>query len=491
MIAKVPIQHRCDWCNRDSLQDLLGDALPAEERDRWEEHLSSCRLCRTELEMLASPPECWTETREAIASGMTAIQCDPPPAQTEETTHRMLLAWLEPIAADQPSNATCQDQGVGTPSKWLGKIGNYFVHRVLGYGGMGVVLECFDPVLGRIVAIKAMHPHLAAIGTARQRFIREARAAAAIVHPNVVPIHGVDAEHQPPFLIMQRVQGETLQSRVERDGPLSVEVALRVAYQIAGGLAAAHAQGLAHRDVKPANILLESGTERAMLTDFGVARALDDATVTASGSIAGTPEYMSPEQARGESIDARSDQFSFGSVLYFMLTGRTPFRGDGSMAILRRVQAAKARTMLDIDPRLPVWTQGLIDRLHSRRPENRFRDAGELASWLRQCLAHCHDPRRHRLPRGLVGNVLRQTLVTKSMVAWTVLSVASIPAALWLSPPRQINQQVTDPAAVEHQAQGDLITPSEWSQQWDPWGSHVESIREQLNRLGLEESDSW
>ncbi|MEO1525982.1 MAG: serine/threonine-protein kinase, partial [Planctomycetota bacterium] len=172
----------------------------------------------------------------------------------------------------------------------LGRFGRYEIEQVLGRGGMGVVFRAFDPQLHRVVAIKVLAPHLAHNGAARQRFSREARAAAAVVHPHVVPIHNVDSDDKLPHLVMQYVPGESLQTRVERTGPLDVETALRIAQQIADGLAAAHSQGLVHRDVKPANILLEEQTDRVMLTDFGLARAVDDASLTNTGLVTGTPD---------------------------------------------------------------------------------------------------------------------------------------------------------------------------------------------------------
>ncbi|HJZ55979.1 MAG TPA: serine/threonine-protein kinase, partial [Gemmataceae bacterium] len=210
----------------------------------------------------------------------------------------------------------------------LGRIGHYEVQEVIGRGGMGVVLKAFDPRLHRVVAIKVMAAEVAA---ARRRFSREARAAAAVVHDNVVTIHAVEEDHRPPYLVMQYGDGASLQEKLDRAGPLGLREVLRI------GMQAAHAQGLVHRDVKPANILLEDSVERVRITDFGLARAVDDATLTASGMIAGTPQYMSPEQARGDTVDQRSDLFSLGSVLYAMLTGRPPFRAGTSMAVLKRI----------------------------------------------------------------------------------------------------------------------------------------------------------
>ena len=182
----------------------------------------------------------------------------------------------------------------------LGRLGDYEIVEVIGRGGMGIVLKGHQRELNRYVAVKVLAPHLALSAAARKRFAREAQAAAAVVHPHVMAIHAVAATAKLPYLVMPFVAIESLQQRLDRNGPLDVKDVLRIGLQAASGLAAAHAQGLVHRDVKPANILLETSVERVMLIDFGLAHAVDDATLTRTGIIAGTPQYMSPEQANGE-----------------------------------------------------------------------------------------------------------------------------------------------------------------------------------------------
>ncbi|HEY1067914.1 MAG TPA: serine/threonine-protein kinase, partial [Pirellulales bacterium] len=218
----------------------------------------------------------------------------------------------------------------------LGRLGHYEVDAVLGRGGCGVVLKAFDEKLHRTVAIKVIAPELAGSSPARKRFLREARAAAAVRHENVVTVYAV--EEQPiAYQVMEFINGRTLQQRLDQTGPIEAVEALNLAVQLGQGLAAAHAQGLIHRDIKPANILQEHGGERVKVTDFGLARTADDASVTQSGVIAGTPLYMSPEQAAGTAIDARSDLFSLGSVLYALYCGHPPFRAATTLAVLARV----------------------------------------------------------------------------------------------------------------------------------------------------------
>jgi hypothetical protein len=270
----------------------------------------------------------------------------------------------------------------------LGRLGHYEVLEVIGRGGMGIVLRAFDEKLLRVVAIKVMAPELATTSPPRKRFLREARSAAAVRHEHVVDIHAV--EEQPiPYLVMEYVCGETLQQKHERVGPLEVPEVLRLGQQIARGLAAAHERGLIHRDIKPSNILLEKGVEeRVKITDFGLARAVADASLTQSGVIAGTPMYMAPEQTVGDSIDHRADLFSLGSVLYTMCSGRPPFRATTSMATLKRVAEDTPRPIREIIPEVPEWLCHIIAKLHAKRPEDRFQSAMEVADLLGRCLTN-------------------------------------------------------------------------------------------------------
>jgi serine/threonine protein kinase len=278
----------------------------------------------------------------------------------------------------------------------LGRLDHYEILGVLGQGGMGVVLKAHDEALNRVVAIKVLAPRLAVSPVARKRFIREARAVAAVTHDNVVAVHAV--VEQSPYLVMQYIAGLSLQQCLEAGGPLPVETVVRVGAEIAAGLAAAHAQGLVHRDIKPSNVLLEPGTERVKITDFGLARAVDDEAVTQSGAIMGTPLYMSPEQARGDLLDARSDLFSLGSVLYALCSGASPFRASGMMAVLRRVIEDDPRPLVEVNPTIPLWLSRIVHRLLAKDPDNRYQSADNVARLLTGHLAHLRDPARHALP---------------------------------------------------------------------------------------------
>ncbi|MFO0807642.1 MAG: protein kinase [Gemmataceae bacterium] len=267
----------------------------------------------------------------------------------------------------------------------LGRIGHYEVLEVLGRGGFGIVFRAFDDVLQRVVAVKVLAPQVAATSPARKRFLREARSSAQVRHENVVQTYAV--EEQPlPYLVMEYIPGDTLQQRLNRTGPLDVAEILRIGRQVAEGLAAAHAEGLIHRDIKPANVLIEGGpAQRVKLTDFGLARAADDASISQSGVLAGTPMYMAPEQAKGEALDHRADLFSLGSVLYVMCSGRPPFRASGAMAVLKRVCEDNPRPIQEIIPEVPVWLCRIVEKLHAKDPAERFQSARAVADVLADC----------------------------------------------------------------------------------------------------------
>jgi hypothetical protein len=274
-------------------------------------------------------------------------------------------------------------QPPGRPDS-LGRIGHYEVIQVLGKGGFGIVLRAFDEVLHRVVALKVLAPAIAVTSPARRRFLREARASAQVRHEHVVHVYAV--EEQPlPYLVMEFIPGETLQQRSDRIGPLDTPEIVQISRQIAEGLAAAHAHDVVHRDIKPANILLETGNGRLKITDFGLARAADDASLTQSGVVSGTPMYMAPEQARGESIDHRADLFSLGSVIYVMASGRPPFRASTTFGVLKRVAEDQPRPIREVIPEVPEWLCAIVAKLQAKDPAARFQTAREVADLLADC----------------------------------------------------------------------------------------------------------
>lgn len=370
-------------CEPGLVEPFLQEKLSDDEQRAFESHLDGCSECRDRLEAAAASDEIWTGVRESL-SDVPFEFVEEPERETGGAafSHIAVLKLLAPIDND----------------RMLGRLGTYEIAGVVGSGGMGVVLKAFDATLNRFVAIKVLAPHLGCSGAARQRFAREAQAAAAVVHDNVIEIHGVADADGLPYLVMPYVPGPSLQRRIDDHGPLAVVEILRIGMQAASGLAAAHAQGLVHRDVKPANILLADGIERMKLTDFGLARAADDASLTMTGIIAGTPQYMSPEQARGASIDQRSDLFSLGSVLYAMCTGREPFRAETSYGVLRRITDDDPQPIQEINSEIPDWLCRIVARLMSKAAGDRFESAQEVALLLKDCLAHVQQPEIVVLP---------------------------------------------------------------------------------------------
>ncbi len=378
-------------CDDGSLRLLLaGDETSAEYR-QVASHVETCPACQSRLTELAADASWWAEAQSLLDDDLD-LRWEP------DTSDPSL--FQADASHGQLSDDDAVRQWIGPPRhpELLGRLGRYDVERVIGSGGMGIVVKAHDSELNRPVAIKLLAAHLAHLGAARERFAREGRAAAAVVHEHVVAIYNVESDDATPFLVMQYVPGRSLQARVDDDGPLDTGAILRIGMQAAAGLAAAHHQGLVHRDVKPSNILLEDSVERAVLTDFGLARTLDDATLTQIGILAGTPHYMSPEQALGRQIDHRSDLFSLGAVLYFMATGHPPFRAAGPLAVLHRICQDRHRPVWQSDPTIPDELSDLIDRLLEKKPAKRPATAAAVQEQLASLLSRwqSHGLRRHR-----------------------------------------------------------------------------------------------
>ncbi|MEM9656986.1 MAG: serine/threonine-protein kinase, partial [Planctomycetota bacterium] len=328
------------------------------------------------------------------------------------------------------------DHVLDAPShpEMLGRIGDYDVEREIGRGGMGVVFKAFDTELNRPLAIKTLAPRLAEHGAARQRFAREAQAAAAVLHPNVIAIYGVNVSGKTPYLVMPFVAGPSLQRLVDERGPLEEKEIVRIAMQVSAALSAAHAQGLVHRDIKPANILVEADVSRVLVTDFGLARAIEDASATRSGYFAGTPNYMSPEQARGERVDGRSDLFSLGSAMYFMATGRLPFRADSPLCVLHRIVRDEPTPVRQVNSDVSGTLADVIAKLHEKASADRFSSAGELHEVLEQYLMHLHQPDVSKLPV-IRSSARRQRLPTssasKALLFAGIAAIALLSAFAW------------------------------------------------------------
>jgi eukaryotic-like serine/threonine-protein kinase len=273
----------------------------------------------------------------------------------------------------------------------LGKIAAYRVTRILGRGGMGMLLRAEDENLRRPVAIKVMLPEVASSSRARARFLREARAIAALNHNNVVRVYQADEFNGHLFIAMELLQGESLEAHMRAVGRMPLQSVLLIGHQIACGLAAAHDVGIVHRDIKPANVWIESPTGNAKILDFGLAATVDDnlAQLTGSGALIGTPAFMSPEQARGQQATPQSDLFSLGSVLYTMTTGRPPFSGESLVLLLAAVVSTQPIAPNALNPQLPKRLVTLLACLHSKCPSKRPESAKWVAMELEAILADC------------------------------------------------------------------------------------------------------
>ncbi|MBK5295278.1 MAG: serine/threonine protein kinase, partial [Acidobacteriia bacterium] len=258
-------------------------------------------------------------------------------------------------------------------------ISHYRILDKLGEGGMGVVYKAEDTSLRRTVALKFLSLHLAGDDQARRRFLQEAQTAAGLSHPNICMIHEVNQE--PPFLAMEFLEGQTLKEKID-ERPLPLEEALEIATQAAQGLRAAHARGVTHRDIKPANLMVT--TEGVVkLMDFGLARLSDSSRLTETGMVMGTPAYMSPEQARGETADARSDLWSLGVLLYEMVTGRRPFRGEGEAATVHAVLHTEPEPLTALRTGVPLELDRLTAKCLAKEPAERYQHADDLLVDLR------------------------------------------------------------------------------------------------------------
>jgi WD40 repeat protein/serine/threonine protein kinase len=412
------------------LEGLLRDRLPGGERDALTEHVGSCAVCQQALDGLVAGPD--------PARLGQAQRGRPAPDSAYWNAVARLENDITRPAPPEPARAAGLSLDFLSKSDEPGQLGmldHFAITGIVGRGGMGVVLRGFDTYLQREVAVKVLDPALASDENAHHRFCRESRAAASITHEHVVAVHHVaeDESAELPYLVMQLIDGESLDDRLGREGRLELKEVVRIGKEIAEGLHAAHEKGLIHRDVKPANVLLERDTSKVKLTDFGLARAAEDARLTRSGQVAGTPLYMAPEQASGEEVDARADLFSLGVVLYELCTGQTPFEAKTPLAVLKRLTEEQHRPVRELSPDVPEWLAGIIDRLLAKSAADRFQSAREVAGVLdhfwsalktsSDVVPICPHKRRRR-------RILTQVLVILAAVAAGAL-VTAVGFRLW------------------------------------------------------------
>ncbi|MEL6110310.1 MAG: serine/threonine-protein kinase [Planctomycetota bacterium] len=359
---------------------LSGSSRVAVADAEMERHLESCATCQRSLDTIESNDDFVTRSRSILRStGLTgndwsmsdASLGDDAPDESHEGLVSLVRSLLHPTDDEQS----------------LGRLGRFEVLGVIGSGGMGIALKARSLDVDRVVAIKIPQPQYWHAEGALRTLEREARSAATVMHANVISIYHVDRHRDVPYLVMPYLPGQSLQHRLSRDGALSLPEAMRVLRQVASALSAAHACGVVHRDVKPANVLLGSGTERIVLSDFGLARIQSDATCTATGTFAGTPIYLSPEQALGKPTGPASDVYSLGTVLWTMLVGAPPLTGLHAHAIVRRIAESEIPPLSKADVDVPAWVVCMIQSIHQTDPDRRP-TAETVASWAEQCERH-------------------------------------------------------------------------------------------------------
>jgi serine/threonine protein kinase len=497
------MSRQANTCEKLPLELLLSDAGDAGAVSEMTDHVARCEACQSRLAELAGGETWWSEARESLSGG-AEFDWTPAASWSARVLPERPADW--PIARQQRDSAVRKLLAPASHPELLGRLGRYDIERVIGAGGMGIVLKAHDSELNRPIAVKVLASHLAHVGAARERFAREGRAAAAVVHEHVVAIYNVESDGEVPFLVMQYVPGRSLQARVDAEGPLAVEEILRIGMQAASGLAAAHAQGLVHRDVKPANILLEESVERAVLTDFGLARTIDDASLTHTGVLAGTPHYMSPEQATGAAIDHRADLFSLGAVLYFMATGHPPFRADGALAVLHRICRDAHRPVWQTNNAIPDELSDLIDSLLAKKPGRRPSGAAEVSQRLAAMLSRRQQYGASRRFSGWSSRRTRRRILG-ALATFAATAAVAIAAFQWLpadqppveSEPPQIDatelaQQVNQDRQAEGAFAAELelarhavgrleVPPQSAALGEDAWRHEIERIRQTLSEI--------
>jgi serine/threonine-protein kinase len=323
-------------------------------------------------------------------------------------------------AADLLSDDAAEEEG--EPDLQGRLLGPYRLIRQIGSGGMGVIYAAEDTRLGRRVAVKLLPPEYGRDPRAKERFVREARTASALDHPNLCTVYDVGDSDGRLFIVLAFYEGETLRERLRR-GPLPAAEARDVAVQVARGLARAHEAGITHRDIKPANVMLTRRGE-AKILDFGIAKLAGDVTLTRTGGAWGTPAYMSPEQARGQAVDSRSDVWALGVLLYEMLAGQRPFEGDDAQVVLSSILAQEPVPLARLRPEVPLDLARVVATALAKEPAHRYASAAELLADLESGTAPAALPARHRWQVLQPSKALPAALLAVAVVAVALLAFA-------------------------------------------------------------------
>jgi serine/threonine-protein kinase len=346
-----------------------------------------------------------------------------PPSTLSPTlgsTHTALPGMTAAASATLPAGSSRGDAPVR-------QVGRYRVQSRLGRGGMATVYRAHDPSISRDVAIKFLHASLAEDDECRDRFLREAKAAGGLSHPNIVVVHDVGEIEGRPYMAMEMLEGTSLSEVLEKTPQLPVREVVLIGMQLARALEYAHARGIVHRDIKPGNIMLLKDGQTIKVTDFGIAH-MDDgsSTHTQVGAVLGTPQYMSPEQAMGEKIDGRSDLFAAGIVMYQMLAGERPFRADSLVAIAAKIVKEDAPPLAAKRPEVPPALRRVIDRCLAKKPEQRYQSGQELADALKKVLVQLEEQAREKDKQRIVPLRVKWAATMALIVALVMGSTAAV-----------------------------------------------------------------
>lgn len=310
-------------------------------------------------------------------------------------------------------------------------VGRYEIRELLGTGAMAEVYKTYDPEIDRTGAIKVLKEGLIKDAEYLNRFLKEASAAGKLVHPNIVTVYDVGKVHELPYIVMELLDGETLNDILQRGARLPYETVITIAMQVASALDYAHAQGVVHRDIKPDNIIWHADKNTVKIADFGIAKRADTdiQESTQAGLIMGTPRYMSPEQARGQTIDGRSDLFSLGVILYELITGHKAFDGESMATLIMQILEKEPPSLRQYSPDVPAGLQSIITRLLKKAPEKRFKNGGELHDALARELRHVQEQREHQdfLPMQVrwtaaMGAIVGIVMLVSSVLVFNVQS---------------------------------------------------------------------
>lgn len=362
---------------------LAAGQVTEEQEQKLSKHLERCKNCQAEIEKLNDLSEFVGETAREESNITLSSDSD--------RLNKQLQAIKEDSPVDNPKiQSGTVSSGYMDVMPWiesaedcLGQVDEFKLLEFIGRGGMGVVFKCLDTKLQRLVAVKLMAPQLLVDELASERFLREARSAAKINHQNIVMVHSVNAVNGLPYLVMELIEGESLESRLAQKS-LDFDEIVRITTATFAGLSAAHQKGVLHRDIKPGNIMLDRQNGQIKITDFGLAVSFEGTKLTRTGLLVGTPEYLSPEQAMGGTLDERSDLFSVGAVVYAMCSGSSPFSSSSVVTTLDKVRKEYPRPVSEAAPKIPRWFGAIVDRLLQKDPKRRFGSANEVLRALGQ-----------------------------------------------------------------------------------------------------------